>query len=173
MKRVLVLAIAPLVATAFAGAVLANGESSVNTGADTRFQRSADAGTSGAEADAEADIGADTDLDTGTTASTGEEARFGSVISAIQASDSVASDIEAMTDAARLEIVRVSDIAEGESMNALDAALSRNQAKVDELRGAIEANTAVSDQLRQEQVQPDDVVAAEMTDDGSLRIYTR
>lgn len=177
MKRILALAAAPLlVSGAFTGAAFADGNN-----VDAQVNSSADVGSSGADAGADAgistDVGGDTDeqsgVDAGTTASTGAEANFGSVISAIQAGGSAAGDVEAVTDASDIEIVRVSDLAEGDSMNALDEALANNETSVDELRTAIEANAAVSQRLEQEQVQTEDVVAAETSAGGSLTLYVR
>ncbi|WP_274424590.1 hypothetical protein [Chelativorans sp. YIM 93263] len=179
MKRILKVAAVPLlVSGAFTGAAFAD---SNNVEADAQINGNADVGSSEADAGADAGISADggndmsgqSGIDTGTTASTGGEANFGSVISAIQAGGTAAGDVEAVTDASNIEIVRVSDLAQGESMNAVDEALANNQTSIDELRTAVEASSTVSQRLEQEQFQTEDVVAAESSADGSLTLYVR
>lgn len=126
---------------------------------------------------ADAQLGADaetgTAVDPGTTASTGAEANLGTVVSAINAGDAGASDIQAAADASSVTIVRIDDLAQGESATALDNAIAMNQDAVDELHSAIEANAAVSAKLQEEQLAADDVVAADAGADGSLTVYVR
>ncbi|WP_265518105.1 hypothetical protein [Nitratireductor luteus] len=168
MKRILALTIAPLlVSVAFAGTAAAGGSKiKTNSGTSAQIDTEMDAG-------AGTDTGADVGVDTGVTASTGTEANFGSVISAIQASGTAAADVQAVTDASNIEIIRVGDLAQGESMNALDNALSQNQEDVEALRDAVEANSTVAAKLEEEQVQVENVVAAETSADGNLVVYVR
>lgn len=172
MKRVLAMAAAPLlVSAAFTGAVAEEHK----VGADAPQQTESDemGPNGGIDPDIDATADPEGNVDVGTTASTGAEANFGSVISAIQTSGTASADIEAVTDASQVEVVRVSDLAEGESMNAVDEALANNQSSVDELRTAVEANAAISQRLEEDQVQTGDVVAAETAADGSVTLYVR
>ena len=170
MKRTLAMITAVLMASAapaLAGEAMKKDAVDAQLGTSTETQIEADAGTS-----TDMDAGADLDIDTGTTASTGADANFGSVISAIQADQTSPAEIESMTDVSGVEVVRVSEL-QGSDPAALDNALEQNNAQVTELRTAIEANPAITAKLEEEAVDVSSVVATKMDTDGSLTIYVR
>jgi len=116
------------------------------------------------------DTGAGTDQ--GTTAATGDAADFGTVISAIQASGDTAQKVRNLGDVSNLRVVRVSDIANTDSVQALENALRQNREAVEELRSAVKENAALSRRLQQEDVQADEVVTATETG-GQFVVYVR
>jgi hypothetical protein len=69
--------------------------------------------------------------------------------------------------------VRVSDLAKGENMQALDKAISENQADVTSLQTAIDGNAALKAKLDEESVNSADVVAANVEADGSVTVYVK
>ncbi|WEX11367.1 hypothetical protein [Chelativorans sp. AA-79] len=152
MKRILALTVPLIASVAIAGTTLAE---------DMGAGGSADTGMQGGAA-----------ADESVTDVIGGKTNFGTVVSAIQTSGEMADEIEGLTDASRVEIIRVSDITEGGSAGALENALARNRSEVDALRSAVKANEALSEKLRQQQVRDDDVVAAAEID-GQLVVYVR
>jgi len=116
--------------------------------------------------------GAGVDTDAGTTAAIGTTADFGTVISAIQTSREISQRIRDLSDVSDVRIIRVSDIANEDSVAALDNALRQNREDVEALRSAIQENAQLSEQLQQDDVQADDVLAAVDTG-GQLVVYIR
>ncbi len=101
------------------------------------------------------------------------KANFGQVISSIQASKTEASEIQALTEVKSVNVVKVSDIAQGENMTALDNAVTKNDADITQLRTALSSNTAVNTALTGASVDVNQVVAADIQSDGVLTVYTR
>ena len=56
---------------------------------------------------------------------------------------------------------------------ALTSAVSENKAEIDNLKSAIESNSAVSGALEAQSVEPADVVAAKVEADGKLTVFVR
>ena len=115
--------------------------------------------------------GAGVDTDAGTTAATGAT-DFGTVISAIQSSRELSQQIKNLNDVSDVRIIRVSDIANEDSAAALDNALRQKREDVEALRSAIQEKDQLSEQLQQDDVQADDVLAAVDTG-GQLVVYIR
>jgi hypothetical protein len=119
------------------------------------------------------DQGAQTQTDTNTTASTNADANFGSVISAIQAGKSSATSIQGLTTVSNVKVVKVSDLAKGNSMEAFDNAVSKNQADITNLQTAIGANAALKAKLNEQSITAADIVAANVEADGSVTVYVK
>lgn len=162
MKRTVVFA-GLLAASAFAFPALAE-ETTTQSGttmqSDTMTQSETTTGTS-------------TEVDPGATASTDAKANFGTVMSSIRAGKTNIDAISALTTVNTVNVVRVSDLAKGENMQALDKAISENQADVTSLQTAIEGNAALKAKLDEESVNSADVVAANVEADGSVTVYVK
>ena len=100
-------------------------------------------------------------------------ANFGQVISSIQASKTEASEIQALTAVKNVNVVKVSDLAKGENMTALDQAVTKNEGDITSLRTAMTANTAVNTALTDAKVDVSTVVAADISGDGELTVFVR
>ncbi|MBT1158858.1 hypothetical protein J1C56_25105 [Aminobacter anthyllidis] len=112
-------------------------------------------------------------VDTSTTASTGAKADLGTVMSAIEASRSTATAIQAMTSVRSVQIVKVSEIATGDDKQALDSAVSDNQSDITGVQAAIMANATLKKQLDAETVDTSSIVAAAINADGSVTVFVR
>ena len=100
-------------------------------------------------------------------------ANFGQVISSIQASKTGASHLPAITDVTRVNVDKVTELATGENMTALDNAVTKNEADITSLRSAMTTNTTVNTALTNANVDVAAVVAADVGSDGVLTVYTR
>ncbi|MDH4987349.1 hypothetical protein QEZ47_17855 [Aminobacter anthyllidis] len=112
-------------------------------------------------------------VDTSTTASTGAKAELGTVMSAIEASRSTATAIQAMTSVRSVQIIKVSEIATGDDKQALDRAVSDNQSDITGVQAAIMANATLKKQLDAETVDTSSIVAAAINADGSVTVFVR
>ena len=108
-----------------------------------------------------------------TPAIAANNANFGQVMSSIQASKTGATDIQAMTTLTNVNVVKVNDLAKGENMTALDAAVTKNNADITALRTAMTSNTTVNKALVDAKVDVSTVVAADIANDGILTVYVR
>ena len=120
-----------------------------------------------------------------TTTSKGEVAmrpNFGSLISAINASSTHTDKIKGMTDlsASNVQLVNVEDLLKGNDVNALNNALTKNQSSIDSLRTTLGANTTINGLITSTassmatdapKLTANDVVAADVTDDGHVVLY--
>lgn len=109
--------------------------------------------------------------DTGMTGSVSAEASFDDVISSIRTPNADA--IGAITDASKVKVVRVSELATGEDATALETALSENKEQVTEVQAAVEANAALKAELEKQQVQASNVVAAKTEADGTITVFVQ
>jgi hypothetical protein len=100
-------------------------------------------------------------------------ANFGQVISSIQASKTGATQIQGITEVKSVNVVKVTDLAKGENMTALDNAVTKNEADITTLRTALTANTTVNTALATASVDVASVVAADVGSDGVLTVYIR
>ncbi len=104
-------------------------------------------------------------------------ANFGQVISSIQSSKSAPAQIQGMANVKSVNVVKVSDIAKGENMTALDQAVTKNEADIVALRSALTTNTAVNTALMpaltNAGVGVDAIVAANVESGGVLTVYVR
>ena len=116
---------------------------------------------------------AQTQTDTGTTASTNADANFGSVISAIQAGKTNVGAIQGLTSVSNVKVVKVSELAKGNNMEALNNAVSKNQADITSLQTAVGANPALKAKLDAQSVVTSDIVAANVEADGSVTVYVK
>ena len=111
--------------------------------------------------------------DASTTASTDAKANFGTVMSSIKAGKTNVSAISGMTTVNSVNVVRVGDLAKGNNMQALEKAITENQADITSLQTAIGANTELKAKLDAESVQATSVVAADVEADGSITVYVK
>lgn len=112
-------------------------------------------------------------VDTGTTASTAAKADVQTVMSSIEATNSNATAIQALTAVHRIDIVNVSDLAGAENLPALEKAVADNQADITGLQAAIMANSALKAKIDQESIDTSDVVAASIAPDGAVTIFVK
>ena len=117
--------------------------------------------------------GTQVQTDASTTASTDAKANFGTVMSSIKAGKTNVSAIGGLTTINKVHVIRVGDLAKGNNMQALDKAISDNQADITGLQTAITANTALKAKLDAESVQASNVVAANIEADGSVTVYVK
>ncbi len=117
--------------------------------------------------------GTQAQVDTGMTASTGVKADLGTVMSSIQATNSNATAIQALTAVNRIDIVKVSDLAGAENMPALDKAVAENEADITGLQAAIMANSALKAKIDAESIDTSDIVAASIAPDGAVTVLVK
>ena len=102
---------------------------------------------------------------------------FGSLISAINASAAHSEKIKAMTEvnAANVTLVNAEDLLQGNNKEALEAALTKNEADIATLRTTLGANTTISGLLTANTTPAPltaaDVIATDVTPDGKVVLY--
>jgi hypothetical protein len=127
-----------------------------------------------------------------TTTSKGDVAlapSFGSLISAINATSARNDKIKAMTDlsATNVQLVNVEDLLKGNNVEALNAALQKNEADIATLRTTLGANTTITSVLTANAtpttttttpttaaapaITANDIVAADVGADGKVILY--
>jgi hypothetical protein len=94
---------------------------------------------------------------------------WGSLISALQAGKSA--DLTTITDATVVNFVTVSSLKDSGNTNALDNALDKNKAAVDQLRTDVGASEALSAKLTAAGYEAADVLAVVAEADGSITVY--
>lgn len=109
--------------------------------------------------------------DTGTTGSVSADASFDDVISSIRTPNTDA--IGAVTDASKVKVVKVSELATGEDATTLETALTENKEQVTEMQAAVEANATLKAELEKQQVQASSVVAAKTEADGTITVFVQ
>ncbi|MDR7223841.1 hypothetical protein [Aminobacter aminovorans] len=112
-------------------------------------------------------------VDSSITASTGAKADLGTVMSAIEASRSTATAIQAMTTVGSVHVVKVSDIVNGGDKQALDKAVSDDEADMTGVQAAIMANSALKKQIDAQTVGISAIVAASIAADGAVTVFVR
>ncbi|MBB6465691.1 hypothetical protein [Aminobacter carboxidus] len=112
-------------------------------------------------------------VDSATTASTGAKADLGTVMSSIEASRSTATAIQAMTTVGSVQIAKLSDIVSGSDKQALDKAVSDNEADITGVQAAIMANSALKKQIDAQTVDTSAIVAASIGADGAVTVFVR
>lgn len=177
MKRSIAFAALLLASTSLSFAQTQTQPTETQPGANSGGQAECMAGDTNCQPGAQPKAGdqanTQTGTDTSTTASTGTKANFGSVMSSIKAGKTNVSAITGLTAVNEVNVVKVSDLAQGNNMQALDKAISENQADITGLQTAISGNTALKAKLDAEQVQASSVVAADVEADGSVTVYVR
>jgi hypothetical protein len=180
MKRIFGITTAALLgASMFAAPALAIdlGASAGTSGAGVQADASGavNTGKSGGdpvvEGQTDMDAGANTtmpDVDAGTTAAI--DTTFDSALTAIDGSATTTQAISTMTEVQEVRVVSVSDL-EGHDAAAVERAVAENDADVDGLRTAIEANAAVSQELQAQGVDSSSIVAAQVGADGAVTIF--
>jgi hypothetical protein len=126
-----------------------------------------------AEDTATTTTGSKVETDAGTTASTDAKANFGTVMSSIKAGKTNVSAISGMTNVSKVNIIRIGDLAKGNNMQAVEKAITDNQADIAGLQTAIGANTALKAKLDAQSIQASSVVAANVEADGSVTVYVK
>jgi hypothetical protein len=100
---------------------------------------------------------------------------FGSLISALNSTAATNDKLKAMTtiDAANVQVVNVEDLTKGQDVEALNAALTKNEADVTALRTTLGTNQTITDALKAKN--PDltaaDIVATDVSADGKVTVY--
>ena len=112
-------------------------------------------------------------VDTSTTASTEARADLGTVMSAIQTSRRTATAIQTLATVGTVHIVKLSQIAKGGDKQALDKAVSDNEADITGVQAAIMANSALKTRLDAEMVETSAIVAASIGADGAVTVFVR
>lgn len=112
-------------------------------------------------------------LDRSTTASTGTMTDLATVMSAIEASRSTATAIQAMTTVGSVRVVNVSDIVSPGEKQALDKAVSDNEADITGVQAAIMANSALKKQIDANTVDTSAIVAVRIAEDGAVTVFVR
>lgn len=156
MKRILAITTATLMSAGIAGTALAQGVD-LDIGA-------------GAEAGASANAPG---TDARTTGAIGAGANVGAVVSALNTGQLGTAELRNATEISSVTVIRIDEMPGGEQQAAIDEALDRHQAEVDDLRAAVEANAELQSELEAEGVSADDVIAAQVNGDGSVTVYVR
>lgn len=153
-----------------AGADVGAGAGGVGVGASTKSETGANVGASGSANAGSSGAGAN--LDAGTTSAVDGKADFDSALKAINGNADVAGQIGSISDVGSVDVVRISELPDANA-EALTSAVSENKAEIDNLKSAIESNSAVSGALEAQSVEPADVVAAKVEADGKLTVFVR
>ena len=95
---------------------------------------------------------------------------WGSPISALQAGKS-ATDLTTITDATVVNVVTVSSLKANGNSNALDNALEKNKASVDQLRTDVAGSATLSKKLNDAGYAAENVLAVIVEADGSVTVY--
>jgi len=177
MKRSIAFAALLLASTSFGFAQTQPQPAETQPGAKSGGQAECAAGDTnckpGSQLKVEGQANTQMQTDTSTTASTGAKANFGTVMSSIKAGKTNVSAITGLTTVSKVNVVKVSDLAKGNNMQALDKAITDNQADITGLQTAINGNTALKAKLDAEQIQASSVVAADIAADGSVTVYVK
>ena len=112
-------------------------------------------------------------VDASTTYRTGSNAKLSTVISAIQASRSTTTAIQAMTTVGTVYIVKVSEIAKGNDKHAQDKGVSDNETDITGVQVAIMANGALKMQPDAETVNTSAIVAASISAHSAVTVFVR
>ena len=100
---------------------------------------------------------------------------FGSLISALNSASAQNDKLKAMTEinASNVTLVNVEDLLKGNSVEAFQNALKKNEADITTLRTTLGANTSLSGVMTANAVPltAGDVVAADVGDDGKVTVY--
>ena len=103
---------------------------------------------------------------------------FGSLISAINSSKANSEKLTAMTTltAENVQLVNVEDLLQGNNVEALNAALTKNEADVTALRTTVGGNATINDLITAKEtaagkLAATDVVATDIGADGKVIVY--
>ena len=100
---------------------------------------------------------------------------FGSLISALNSASAHNDKLKAMTEitAANIQLVNVDSLLKGNSAEALEAALKKNEADITTLRTTLGANTSITSALTANStpLTSADVVATDVGADGKVVVY--
>ena len=100
-------------------------------------------------------------------------ASFDQVMTSVKASKMGAEKIQGLTAVKSVNVVKISDIAQGQDMSQFDAAVTQNTADITALQTALTAKPEISKALTDANVQPTQVVAADVAMDGIVTVYVR
>ena len=100
-------------------------------------------------------------------------ASFDKVMTSVKASKMGAEKIQGLTSVKSVNVVKISDIAQGQDMSQFDAAVTQNTADITALQTALTAKPEISKALTDANVQPTQVVAADVAMDGIVTVYVR
>lgn len=173
MKRSTAFAAILLASTTLGFAQTENQPAEMQPGASGGGQADCVAGDTNCKPGAQTKVEAQADTDTTTTASTDAKANFGTVMSSIKAGKTNVDAIGSLTTVSEVNVVRVDDLAKGNNMQALDRAITDNQADITSLQTAISGNTALKAKLDAASIDASGVVAANIEADGSVTVYVK
>jgi hypothetical protein len=91
-------------------------------------------------------------------------------VAGIRASKDGAARVQSMKKVAFLRIV---DVGAGSDKAEIDKAVAENRNGVKALQDAIHANAPLQGKLKEKSIEPDQVVAVKLNDDGSLTVYVK
>jgi hypothetical protein len=111
-------------------------------------------------------------IDQGTTAAIDGEASFDDALAAISGNAGSTASLGMVSEVNEVEIIRLSEL-DGYDEEMLDQSLEASAGSDVELRSALEANSALAGELEDENVDIEAVVAAEVENDGRIKIYVR
>ena len=113
-------------------------------------------------------------MTTGAVNAQAGQANFGAVISTLNNAKAEVREIKALNNltASDVRVVSIDDTLKANNVEALNNALSKNEAEVKNLRTTIEGNKAIVSALSQNNVEVSDVVAADVSG-NSVTIYAR
>lgn len=94
-----------------------------------------------------------------------------SVFSAIDSSEASSSAIRKAIEVKTVEVVEVSALAQDGSR--LESTILKNQAKIEEVQAALQSNATLNAALEAKEVDPMQVVAANMEPDGTLTVFVK
>lgn len=120
-----------------------------------------------ADVGANANAAANTSIDTNATASI--DSSWDGLMSAM-ANSGESKSLSSMTDVGNVTVVKISSI-DNADMDAFAKARAENQASIDELHSAIDANAKLKAALDAQGVDSSDVVATNVAADGTLTVY--
>ncbi len=121
------------------------------------------------------DTGAEVGAGVGATGSIGAagDANLGGVVSAINSGRLGTAELRGVTEVSSVNVIRIDELPGGAEQQAIEQALDRHQAEVDDLRAEFDARAELQSALEAEGVSSDDVVAAQVNADGTVTVFVR
>ena len=91
----------------------------------------------------------------------------------VQSSKMGAQNIQGLTTFKSVNVVKISDLAQGQDMTKFDAAVTQNNADITALQTALTAKPEINKALTDANVQVAQIVAADVDADGIVTVYVR
>ena len=118
-----------------------------------------------------------TDTNTAATASGSVTANgtaaadFSQIMTSVQGAQAGTTQIQALKSVKSVNVIKITDIATGDTQAALDKAMTSQKQGMASLRSAVCSNTAIHDALSKKSVNCKNVVSANVSADGALTVY--